>query len=215
MGCCSDVMEPIKASSCCTPKDTASHAARAMRDSGCGCSPVVEDKETLKLVGVVTERDVCCDVVANDRHGSGVRVEEIMRPASACCGADESIEGCPEQTPRASHDELACGRQGGGVLRHGGLAVWGSRSPPSNGTLGPVDHDVMNRRPRRRSELPVHELVLHCRSVFGRGASTTRRSAVLKTFPCHPRLLAASRRGRRPAGPSGNGKGGGGRPGGG
>lgn len=26
MSCCSDIMKPIEASSCCTPKDTAMHA---------------------------------------------------------------------------------------------------------------------------------------------------------------------------------------------
>ena len=93
MSCCSDVMKPIEASSCCTPQDTAAHAARAMRDSGCGCAPVVEDTKTLKLVGVVTERDVCCGVAADDRRASEVRVEEIMRPSSACCGANEPVEG--------------------------------------------------------------------------------------------------------------------------
>ena len=92
MSCCSDVMKPIAASSCCTPRDTAAHAARAMRESGCGCAPVVEDTAHLKLVGVVTERDVCCDVAADDRRASDVRVEQIMRPASACCGVDESVE---------------------------------------------------------------------------------------------------------------------------
>lgn len=89
---CSDVMAPIEASSCCTPQDSAADAARAMRDSGCGCAPVVEDRESLKVVGVVTERDVCCRVAADDRQASAVRVEEIMRPASACCGADESVD---------------------------------------------------------------------------------------------------------------------------
>ena len=92
MSCCSDVMEPIKASSCCTPKDTAAQAAQAMRTSGCGCAPVVEDVERLKLIGVVTERDVCCGVAADDRRPSDVRVEEIMRPRSACCGADEPVD---------------------------------------------------------------------------------------------------------------------------
>ena len=92
MSCCKDVMKPIEASSCCTPKDTAVHAARAIRDSGCGCAPVVADTTDKKLVGVVTERDVCCGVVAADRHASEVRVEEIMRPASACCSVHEPVE---------------------------------------------------------------------------------------------------------------------------
>lgn len=91
MSCCKDVMEPVEMDVCCTPRDTAEQAARAMRDTGCGCSPVVEDKESRKLVGVVTERDVCCGVAADDRRASEVPVTEIMQPASACCGADESI----------------------------------------------------------------------------------------------------------------------------
>lgn len=92
MSCCSDVMKPIDASECCTPQDTAASAAKAMKTSGCGCSPVVENKEKLNLVGVVTERDICHSVAADDRLASEVSVAEIMRPASACCGADESVE---------------------------------------------------------------------------------------------------------------------------
>ena len=93
VSCCSDVMTPIERSSCCTPQDSAAHAARAMRDSGCGCAPVVEDTKNLKLVGVVTERDVCCGVAADDRRASDVRVDTIMRPRSACCDADEPVDG--------------------------------------------------------------------------------------------------------------------------
>jgi len=85
-------MKPIEASSCCTPQDTAAHAAQAMKSSGCGCAPVVENKENLNLVGVVTERDICHNVVAEDLKASGVSVKEIMRPASACCGADDSLK---------------------------------------------------------------------------------------------------------------------------
>ena len=92
MSCCSEIMKPIEASSCCTPKDTAASAAQAMRDSNCGCAPVVENKEKLNLVGVVTERDICHRIAADDRRASEVPVEEIMRPASACCGADDSVD---------------------------------------------------------------------------------------------------------------------------
>ena len=92
MSCCGDVMKPVQASSCCTPDDTAVHAARAMRDSGCGCAPVVKDPNSLELVGVVTERDVCCGVAADDRQASAVSVSEIMRPSTACCDAHEPVE---------------------------------------------------------------------------------------------------------------------------
>ena len=92
MSCCSDVMKPIEAASCCTPQDTAATAAKAMKTSGCGCAPVVENKENLTFAGVVTERDICHSVAAEDRLASEVSVAEIMRPASACCGADDSLE---------------------------------------------------------------------------------------------------------------------------
>ncbi len=85
-------MKPIEASSCCTPQATAAQAASAMRDSGCGCAPVVEDTENLKLIGVVTERDICHSVVAEDVRASEVSVEKIMRPASSCCGTDDSLD---------------------------------------------------------------------------------------------------------------------------
>ncbi len=74
-----------------------------MRDSGCGCAPVVEDTKHFKLVGVVTERDICCGVAADDRRASEIRVAEIMRPASACCGADEPVE----EARRKLHEQRA------------------------------------------------------------------------------------------------------------
>jgi CBS domain-containing protein len=90
-------MEPIKKSSCCTPQETAENAAKAMKHSGCGCTPVVEDKENFNLVGVVTERDICHSVAADNRLASDVSVEEIMRPASSCCGEDESLEDAKQK----------------------------------------------------------------------------------------------------------------------
>lgn len=100
MSCCSDVMEPIEAASCCIPEDTAADAAQAMKASGCGCAPVVEDTENLKLVGVVTERDICHSVAAEDVTASEVSVEKIMSSASSCCGADDSLE----ETERKLHE---------------------------------------------------------------------------------------------------------------
>lgn len=103
MGCCGDVMKPLETSSCCTPTESAADAARAMCGSECGCAPVVESRDNLRLVGVITERDVCCGVSAGDRHPRDVRVAEIMRPASACCGVDEPVE----EARRKLHEQRA------------------------------------------------------------------------------------------------------------
>jgi CBS domain-containing protein len=103
MSCCSDVMKPVKVSSCCTPKDSVAQAAQSMRDSGCGCTPVVEDRGSLKLLGVVTERDVCCSVAAADLRPSEVPIKDIMRPLSACCGSADPVE----QARRKLHEHNA------------------------------------------------------------------------------------------------------------
>ncbi len=123
MGCCSDVMEPVSASSCCTPGDTAARAAQVMRDAGCGCAPVVEEEKNMRLVGVVTERDVCCGVAADDRRASEVRVGEIMKPASACCGADEPLGAAERKLQEHQATSLpvvdAAGCCCGTISRHG------------------------------------------------------------------------------------------------
>ena len=129
MSCCKDVMKPIDASSCCTPKDTAVHAARAMRDSGCGCTPVVADTTDLKVVGVVTERDVCCGVVADDRHASDVRVAEIMRPPSACCGAHDPVEDARRKLHEHRATSLPVVDSAGGCC--GTVSVHGLEKPLS------------------------------------------------------------------------------------
>lgn len=43
-------------------------------------------------MGVVTERDVCHTTAAGDRLAREVPVADIMRPAPACCGENESLE---------------------------------------------------------------------------------------------------------------------------
>ena len=63
-----------------------------MRKTGCGCSPVLKLKESGTVIGVVTERDVCQKLVADDLKASETAVERIMSPASACCGKDDALD---------------------------------------------------------------------------------------------------------------------------
>jgi len=96
-------MEKIEAESCCTPEDTAHDAAMAIKTSGCGCSPVVEDKEGLKLVGVVTSHDISHHVAAENLKASDVSVKDIMKPITACCKSNETLEDAAQKM----HDHQA------------------------------------------------------------------------------------------------------------
>ena len=71
----------------CTPDEPAAQAARLMAQHDCGCIPVVEDQESRKLVGVVTDRDIAVRGVARGRD-SDTPVRELMSSDLTCCSPD-------------------------------------------------------------------------------------------------------------------------------
>ena len=60
-----------------TPSDPLSHAAALMRDGDVGFIPVVEDRETRRLVGVITDRDIAIRHVAA-AHGDDCAIKQHM-----------------------------------------------------------------------------------------------------------------------------------------
>lgn len=87
---CAEVMtkDPV----CCVPADTAVKAARLMRESDVGPIPVVEDGQTKKLVGIVTDRDLALKVVAEGRDPNAVKVEEVMTREPVTCRAEDDLQ---------------------------------------------------------------------------------------------------------------------------
>src|SRR5512140_889039 len=77
---------------CCTPECTAEQAARQMRQGAMGVLPVVEETETRKLVGIVTDRDLCMGVVAEGRIASEVTASDCMTRATVGCATGEPVE---------------------------------------------------------------------------------------------------------------------------
>lgn len=73
--------------STCTEDTTLAAAARLMEENDCGVLPVVRAS---KVVGVVTDRDVCV-AVGRKRNPQEVPVREAMSTSVASCGADDDI----------------------------------------------------------------------------------------------------------------------------
>lgn len=84
-----DIMTPNPA--CCTSHDTAQRAAELMRDSDCGCLPVVDDQESRRIIGVVTDRDLACRGLASGR-GPETPVRELMSSEPSCCTPDADVQ---------------------------------------------------------------------------------------------------------------------------
>jgi len=87
---CKDVMtqNPV----CCLPTDIVSKAARLMKDEDVGSIPVIEDEQTMKLIGIVTDRDLALQVVAPERDARSTQVEDVMTYEVITCRATDDVQ---------------------------------------------------------------------------------------------------------------------------
>ena len=81
---------------CCTPWDTAQKAASLMKASGVGAIAVVADTLDPLLEGIVTDRDLCCGVVAAGKNADAVRVADVMTRIPVTCGPECWLDECLE-----------------------------------------------------------------------------------------------------------------------
>jgi CBS domain-containing protein len=87
---------------CCLPSDSAHRAGTLMRRFDVGVLPVVDDEQHRRLLGIVTDRDLCLFVVAANRVSAEVTVGECMMPNPVCCAPDDDARRALELM-RARH----------------------------------------------------------------------------------------------------------------
>ena len=87
---CSDLMtkDPV----CCLPESTVADAARLMKRENIGPIPVIENEQTRKLVGIVTDRDLALKIVAEGRDAASTKVEAVMTRKVVTCRADDDLQ---------------------------------------------------------------------------------------------------------------------------
>jgi CBS domain-containing protein len=87
---CSDVMtrNPVSA----RPDDTVASVARLMKENDIGPVPIVDDDNSKRLVGIVTDRDLAIKVVAAGRDPQTTPVSEVMTTNVITCRDDDDIE---------------------------------------------------------------------------------------------------------------------------
>ena len=87
---CNEVMtkDPV----CCLPSDMVLDAARLMKGGNIGSIPVIENDQTMRLVGIVTDRDLAMKIVAEGQEAKSTRVEAAMTRKVVTCGANEDLQ---------------------------------------------------------------------------------------------------------------------------
>jgi CBS domain-containing protein len=79
---------------CCIPTATAQAVARLMKTEDVGAIPVIEDLSTRKLVGIVTDRDLCLHVVADALLPERIQVKKLMTTKVVTCKPEDTPEEC-------------------------------------------------------------------------------------------------------------------------
>ncbi|HKB81436.1 MAG TPA: CBS domain-containing protein [Thermoanaerobaculia bacterium] len=73
----------------CKPTDTVDRVAALMAEHDCGVIPVVEGR---KVVGMITDRDVTCRVVATGKAPASVAVRDVMTKPVYAVRQDENVQ---------------------------------------------------------------------------------------------------------------------------
>jgi len=83
--------------SSCLPGDSVATAAKIMKQQDVGPVLVVSDNSELRLVGIVTDRDIAVNVVAEGRDPYSTRVDSIMSSSLVTCREDEDVSRAVKQ----------------------------------------------------------------------------------------------------------------------
>jgi CBS domain-containing protein len=83
-----EIMTP--APQCCTGETTLNDVANLMVEADCGEIPIVDASN--RLIGVVTDRDIVCRVVAKGKNPSAVTAGECMTQPVVVVTEDTTIE---------------------------------------------------------------------------------------------------------------------------
>jgi len=77
---------------CCLPNDTATKAAELMKNENVGSIPVIENEQTRKLVGIVTDRDLILKILAVGLDSKSTKVDAVMTHKVVTCRAGADVQ---------------------------------------------------------------------------------------------------------------------------
>ena len=79
---------------CATPDMSLQEVARMMVDNDCGQIPVVDDARSRRPLGVVTDRDIVCRVVAEGKNPAKTTARDVMSAPAITVRPDMQVEDC-------------------------------------------------------------------------------------------------------------------------
>ncbi len=75
----------------CRPGDSLGSAVQQMLDADCGCLPIVSEDDPQRLVGILTDRDICMATHRRGRAPQEIEVREAMSTDVRTVGPSEDL----------------------------------------------------------------------------------------------------------------------------
>ena len=79
---------------CCTPDTSLREVAKMMVEYNCGEIPVVDSRQSMRPIGVITDRDITCRTVAEGKNPLTMTAGECMSTPCVTLQQEASIEEC-------------------------------------------------------------------------------------------------------------------------
>jgi CBS domain-containing protein len=77
---------------CCLPTNKVKKAARKMKQHNVGSIPVIDNKETRQLIGIITDRDLAMKVIGKGRKVKATKVKDVMSRKVVTCNPDDTVQ---------------------------------------------------------------------------------------------------------------------------
>jgi CBS domain-containing protein len=111
----------------CTPDTQLAHVARMMEERDCGALPVVESTDSMRPIGIVTDRDIVIRALAKNQNALSLCAGDVMSSDLLCVNPDMSLEDCVHGMEDRSirraivvdHTGRCCG-----IIAQADIALW-------------------------------------------------------------------------------------------
>ena len=115
---------------CCTPDSSLREVAQAMVDNDCGEIPIIRSRSDKTLVGVVTDRDIVCRLIAAGRNPIEAKASDCMSSPVVAVRESTQLEECTRIMEESQIRRVPVVNGGGmccGIVSQADIAKHGSR----------------------------------------------------------------------------------------
>ena len=137
---------------CCTPDTTLREIAQMMVEHDCGCIPVVDNQQSKKPVGTVTDRDITIRAFTTGGNPLEMKASDVMTMGVATVTPETSIQQCADVMEDKKIRRVLVVYQNGrccGIVAQADIAEYG----PNPTLISEVVHEISESEPSPNREV--------------------------------------------------------------